>query len=278
MIKMLAFDVDGTITAGNNEITPRLRAIFDQLEKKGLKLVLATGRPYEDLYPLKKKNDFFPATVLLNGAMVRDEKDNKIFAHYMSSDLVEAVCKILQQFDVPFVCFTKDKNVVYQNSKQTYGQVLGLYLPDSELEMHGLIDSLVSVEKTDFNYEETLKIEALFEDMSLVDQAREALKDVTGIDVVSSMNFNLEITPDYINKANALQEYVKYEDINEDEVMVFGDSENDRSMLEAFKYSVLVKNPNNDFKVNTKYIARSCQEDGVAEFLENYFELRGKKA
>ena len=42
MIKMLAFDVDGTITAGNNEITPRLRAIFDQLEKKGLKLVLAT--------------------------------------------------------------------------------------------------------------------------------------------------------------------------------------------------------------------------------------------
>ena len=217
MIKMLAFDVDGTITASNNEITPRLRAIFDQLEKKGLKLVLATGRPYEDLYPLKKKNDFFPATVLLNGAMIRDEKDNKIFAHYMSSDLVEAVCKILQQFDVPFVCFTKDKNVVYQSSKQTYGQVLGIYLPDSELEMHGLIDSLVSVEETDFNYEETLKIEALFEDISLVDQAREALKDVTGIDVVSSMNFNLEITPDYINKANALQEYVKYEDINEDE-------------------------------------------------------------
>lgn len=49
-------------------------------------------------------------------------------------------------------------------------------------------------------------------------------------------------------------------------------------MLEVFKHSVLVKNPNNDFKVNTKYIARSCQEDGVAEFLENYFELRGKKA
>ena len=60
--------------------------------------------------------------------------------------------------------------------------------------------------------------------------------------------------------------------------MVFGDSENDRSMLEVFKHSVLVKNPNNDFKVNTKYIARSCQEDGVAEFLENYFELRDKKA
>lgn len=278
MIKMLAFDVDGTITASNNEITPRLRAIFDQLEKKGLKLVLATGRPYEDLYPLKKKNDFFPATVLLNGAMVRDEKDNKIFAHYMSIDLVEAVCKILQQFDVPFVCFTKDKNVVYQSSKQTYGQVLGIYLPDSELEMHGLIDSLVSVEETDFNYEETLKIEALFEDISLVDQVREALKAVSGIDVVSSMNFNLEITPDYINKASALQEYVRYEEINEDEVMVFGDSENDRSMLEAFKHSVLVKNPNNDFKVYTKYIARSCQEDGVAEFLENYFELRDKKA
>ena len=66
MIKMLAFDVDGTITAGNNEITPRLRAIFDQLEKKGVKLVLATGRPIRRLYPLKKKNDFFPATVLLN--------------------------------------------------------------------------------------------------------------------------------------------------------------------------------------------------------------------
>lgn len=273
MIKMLAFDVDGTITAGNNEITQRLRGVFEQLEKKGIKLVLATGRPYEDLYPLKKKNDFFPATVLLNGAMITDEKDNKIFAHYMSDDLVKAVCEILQQFDVPFVCFTKDKNVVYQSSKHTYGEVLGLYLPDSELEMHGLINSLVPVEGTDFTFEETLKIEALFEDMSLVSQAREALKNVSGIDVVSSMNFNLEITPDHINKANALQEYVKFVGIKEDEVMVFGDSENDRSMLEGFEHSVLVKNPNNDFKVNTKYTAHSCQDDGVAEFLENYFKL-----
>lgn len=62
----------------------------------------------------------------------------------------------------------------------------------------------------------------MFEDISLVDQVREALKAVSGIDVVSSMNFNLEITPDYINKASALQEYVRYEEINEDEVMVLG--------------------------------------------------------
>lgn len=273
MIKMLAFDVDGTISAGNNEITQRLRSVFDQLESKGLELVLATGRPYEDLYPLKKKNDLFCAAVLLNGALIIDEADKKLFAHYMSSDLVEAVCKTLQQFDVPFVCFTKDKNVVYQSSKRTYGQVLELYLPDSELDMHELIDSLVPVEETDFKYEETLKIEVMFEDMSLVDQVREALKDVFGIDVVSSMNFNLEITPDYINKANALQEYVRYKNLREDEVMVFGDSENDRSMLEAFEHSVLVKNPNNSFNPDTKYVTRSCQEDGVAEFLENYFKL-----
>lgn len=58
MIKMLAFDVDGTITAGNNEITQRLRSVFDQLENKGFKLVLATGRPYEDLYPLKRRMIF----------------------------------------------------------------------------------------------------------------------------------------------------------------------------------------------------------------------------
>ena len=44
-IKVLALDLDGTLTNDQKEITPRTRAALDAALAQGVTIVLASGRP-----------------------------------------------------------------------------------------------------------------------------------------------------------------------------------------------------------------------------------------
>ena len=44
-IKVLALDLDGTLTNSQKEVTPRTRAALDAAIAKGVTIVLASGRP-----------------------------------------------------------------------------------------------------------------------------------------------------------------------------------------------------------------------------------------
>ena len=51
-IKVLALDLDGTLTNSQKEVTPRTRAALDAAIAKGVTIVLASGRPTAGVLPL----------------------------------------------------------------------------------------------------------------------------------------------------------------------------------------------------------------------------------
>ena len=54
-IKVLALDLDGTLTNSQKEVTPRTRAALDAAIAKGVTIVLASGRPTAGVLPLAEK-------------------------------------------------------------------------------------------------------------------------------------------------------------------------------------------------------------------------------
>lgn len=266
MIKVIAFDVDGTLTCSNNELNPFLHQKILGLMDQGIHVVLCTGRPYEDLKAFQNKNDFYTHAIILNGAVMLDPDQNMHNFKYMDQTIAQNVCQVLQSLDLPFVCYTETKNIEYSCSKMSYGDVMLMRLgQDSDL--HDLLNSFTLVDDQ-FKYEKIFKIETVFEDLSTIDQAREALETIEGIHVVSSMNFNLEITLSKTNKGKSLLEYVESLGFDQSNVLVFGDSENDRTMFELFPHCVFVANEENDFDYPAQYRCKSCQENGIYEFLE----------
>ena len=53
-IKVLALDLDGTLTNDQKEVTPRTRAALDAAIERGVTVVLASGRPTAGITPLAK--------------------------------------------------------------------------------------------------------------------------------------------------------------------------------------------------------------------------------
>lgn len=270
MIKVLAFDVDGTLTHANNEMSPTLNEMLHVLMKRGLKILLVTGRPYEDLKPFQEKNHFFTPAIVLNGAVMMNEKHEIQMCKYMNKTIVKKVAETLQAADLPFVCYTKKGNIEYTCSKKSYGELLKYYLDDED-EIQSLIDSFHFVDAS-FDHDEVFKLEVLFEDLSRIQEIKEKLKEIQGIHVTTSMNFNLEITALDTTKGAVLSEYIQMQGYHQDEVMIFGDSENDITLFELFENTVFVENPKNHFHPSSKYRALSSEEDGVYLFLKEYFK------
>ena len=83
----------------------------------------------------------------------------------------------------------------------------------------------------------------------------------------------LEVHSPKVSKANALSFLINKYNIKNEEVMAFGDNNNDIEMLEMAGISVAGENAENVVKEKAKYITKSNIENGVGYFINEYFNL-----
>ena len=89
------------------------------------------------------------------------------------------------------------------------------------------------------------------------------------IAVSSSFPTNLEITDVRAQKGPVLKEYIESLGYQMEEVMTFGDSRNDKSMLSMdFGATIAMANADEELKKAAKYITKSNVELGVAYAIE----------
>ena len=77
----------------------------------------------------------------------------------------------------------------------------------------------------------------------------------------------VEINPKGIHKGLGVLDYLKYYHITKEEIVVFGNGENDISMLSQTKNSVAVENAQDLVKKQANYLCQSNLDDGVAKFI-----------
>lgn len=77
----------------------------------------------------------------------------------------------------------------------------------------------------------------------------------------------LEISLKSVSKGNALRYYMKKMNISPDEVIAFGDGENDISMFKEIKYSVAMGNASDFVKRQASAITDTNENSGIAKYL-----------
>ena len=78
--KLIALDLDGTLTNSEKHITPRTKAALMEAQKRGVRLVLASGRPTFGIMPLAKELELarYGGFILaFNGGKIVDCKTGK---------------------------------------------------------------------------------------------------------------------------------------------------------------------------------------------------------
>ena len=90
--------------------------------------------------------------------------------------------------------------------------------------------------------------------------------------VVQTAPFYLEVIPRSINKGQGIYDICRVLEILPENVIAFGDAQNDIPMLQAAGMGVAMGNATADTKAAADYVTLSNNEDGIAAALAHFLQ------
>lgn len=288
-IKMIVCDMDGTLLNSDGEISKKTRNILLKLQEKGIKVVLASGRGYFRLikYAKELKLDEFEGYLIdVNGTSiinvqnkererigVLDETNIEEINNYFSTFNLELQ---YSQDDTIYTYLTDEIYEIKRNIRaemnlpKDYPWMGGMYSWFSDTRdgypNQYLIRNLQEAPKNCNKI--TLVQEPIY--MNFISEIIQKSKLKEKYEFVFSDPRKIEITRRGINKGETLNILLEELGIQQNEVIVFGDSENDISMFKDKKYSVAMANSLQGAKHEAKYLTDSHNEEGIYNKLKQF--------
>ena len=290
MIKLIASDMDGTLLNHNHKIPKKNVKLINFAKNQGIEFVVATGRAYYDALPALNEENINCDVISFNGGIVYDKNGNIISITPMLPKDLYYTIEILKSFDISYQLYTK--NTIYTTSIETdinaYIDLIRSngYEPDvehlrAEAQQKLEVGYITEVENIELYLNEKenppIKIIAISNDISKLENAAKLLSENTSISVTSSGANNIEIMHKNATKGTALKEIAKIYGINLENAVAIGDNLNDQAMLDIVGYSVAMKNGNIKLKEQAKYVTeKTNSEGGVADTIFKLIEQNNK--
>ena len=286
MIKLIASDMDGTLLNHNHKIPKENVKLINFAKNQGIEFVVATGRAYYEALPALNEENINCDVISFNGGIVYDKNGNIISITPMLPKDLYYTIEILKSFDISYQLYTK--NTIYTKSIETdinaYIDLIRSngYDPDvehlrAEAQQKLDVGYITEVENIELYLNEKenppIKIIAISNDISKLENAAKLLSENKSISVTSSGANNIEIMHKNATKGEALKEIAKIYGINLENAVAIGDNLNDQAMLDIVGYSVAMKNGNTILKEQAKYVTeKTNSEGGVADTIFKLIE------
>ena len=270
-IKIVATDMDGTLLDPRGQLDlPRLEKILDKLDHRGVRFVIATGNEVHRMRQLLGHLAERVVLVVANGARI-----------FENNELLQA-----QTWDDAMV----DRALAHFKGRECQDQFVVTAMNGGFVK-----EGTVFTELDKFMTPEM--IEKLYQRMNFVDEfdpnlfggvlkmsmvvgeerSESVLQEINDlfdghVRAVSSGYGCIDILQDRIHKAWGLVELLKRWNLKPEQIMAFGDSENDIEMLELAGISYAMENAEEAVKRVATKVAPANSQAGVYKVLENWLE------
>ena len=264
-MKLLMFDLDGTLLNEHSDLNPYTKEVLEKVHNAGVKLGIATGRPVSTVEK-KLKNwgmeHIITIVVGMNGSHIKD-LETGYFKHlpYMPAEGIDEVITLFS--DLPCDIAISDENHLYMKEFGFFAEWISR-------------NDYLHFVKTDFSNErkqEWAKI-CVCTMPENIPQMIERLQQFKRTDMVGNLasRYTLEFTNMEINKGVGIRKLCAGLGIAMEDVMAFGDANNDLKMLEVVGYPVAMINGTDEVKAIAKDITTyDYVADGVAKYIEEHF-------
>lgn len=260
-IKLLAIDLDDTLVRDDNTISAYTRNVLQQAQVKGIQIVIATGRMYQTARPVGLTLGLgdLPMILFSGGLVQRIESGDILWERTIPVAMAQEILELARDNDWYVQSYEKDALLVHHETEQSrfYEKTVGaeaVYVGDA------LYTDVTGPNKLLF-LEEPTKLTVIAK--TLQAKYGEVLEIVR-----SKVNF-LEINCGHCTKGSTLAQMVTDLGLTPAEVVAFGNSQNDISMLKYAGTAVAVANAEDNVKAVAQAICPSNEEDGVAHWIED---------
>ncbi len=260
MIKLIASDLDGTlIPEGTQEIEPGFFEVLSELLEQGYQFYVATGRQYANVRRLFDAYADRIGFVCENGALAM-EQERQQYILEVPHEKAMAIAEDIMSFPETDICLSGVKSCYLQPRSAWFeNQMVNVLKNKTELfqNLSEIDDQIVKIAMYIYDFPKH------------ADRLRAFFNEKYGdfADFVWGGNDWLDMIQKHSGKGLALQTVLKEKGLKPEELMVFGDNQNDISMLELTPNSYVMAHAKPDV---IPHAAHTCKS--VTEFLREFLE------
>lgn len=266
-------DLDRTLLRKNGTLSADTRKILINLMKQGIEFVPATGRSF---YSLPEEIRTLPGVryaIVSNGAAVYDiKKEKPVFSHMLNSQTVSRVFSLLAGRPYAYEGFIEGvpyTSYDYYTFPEKYGGA-----PGSEIYIQGTRKPVEDIVTFLIDHKDCLDAFDVIVPPAEKDEVENFLKkSVPDVYITSSVPHLIEISDHRSGKHNGLCEIARILEILPEQIMAFGDGDNDSEMLRTAGMGLAVSNASFACKEAADQIIGHHDEEGMAKFLVQYFNV-----
>lgn len=272
-IKLVASDLDGTLLNSSKELSPQTLEAVEKLGERNILFVPITGRVLSSVPKFVKSLPGLQYIITSNGATTNHVPTNQeILSCHLPPLVVEDIIPLVLRENIIVEAFSKgmaycDRYILENLSSHGIIGQHAFYMASTRTPVNNIFSFLKS------NRNSIENINLIFKDMELREEMRSILQDQNFASITSSSPINIEITNKEATKGISLTSLCKSLNITPDQVMCFGDSDNDIDMLKTFPFSFAMDNGTDAVKAFGKFQTESCDNHGVAKALEKFLFL-----
>lgn len=264
MIKLVLSDMDSTLVPlGAPHVSMRTLVAIEALQAEGIEFGPSTGRGTVELSPFfLDDHRYFQTGILSNGKKVYVDGrliEEHLFAHEDLLRLDELVRGYPSTFVAIYPDQTRPGNPVWcvGASPEQVPELARRYrftpVAADEVPDVPTVGCVVASDAAP---------ETVGEIMSRV------VAEIPGLDIVQQYPGWCDVLPRGVSKASGLDALTGALGITREEVVFFGDGDNDVTLLEAIPNSVAVANARPKAAAAARWHVGACEDDGVAEAME----------
>jgi len=221
--RLAAVDLDGTLLGPDKQIGPENAAAVQRLRDNRVTVIIASGRRHQNSVRFQRQLGLTGPIIACQGGLIRDgESGNVVEAHFLPQNVTRDIISDAEKNDIQTIYYHLDHLYVAER----HDRWVDLY----ESRVGERAEPLPELEQLDGR--RALKL-VWYGDPVVLAKVRPEMvgRYSEKADVFSTEHENLEFMPRGINKATALAKVAGEYGVRREEVLAFGDGENDVAML-----------------------------------------------
>jgi len=276
-IKALAIDLDGTALLPDTSMGERTVRCLKGLVDRGLQVMLCTGRAIESSQRYYSAIGASGPMVFFNGAEVAEVPNVKVISsNLMSPDVIDYGLDIARGMDIHFQVFFPPRETPFQGAPWE-ALLIEKQRPESEMYRNhtGIVPVVTDLKAVLAEPGTKGCFKAMFIcDPALHDELRRKMGERFGDSIYIARSYPtfLEIMNAGVSKGEGLKTAMKCRGLKMDELIAFGDEENDLPMFAVAGYSAAPSSAKEKVREAADIVFGPNAEEGLAAYLEKLFK------
>lgn len=267
MYKLISLDMDNTTLNKEHKISKRTKSTLHKAHEKGVKIIINTGRTYQEVEAYIDQLDFVDYIVTSNGSVLFDKTLNEFHKiNELDKSYVEACHEICSEHKDKLMLLVAGESLCYSDaiyinseSKDMFEGFVGIKINMKDSLLDNLNDSYIA------------KAVVIGEPSLLELVKREMEFRFKGeLELKYSLDCALEVMSPQMDKSEGVKWVMDKFEINQKETIAIGDGENDIGMIRHAALGIAMENACDSLKKAADYITLSNSEDGVAHAVEKF--------